>query len=285
MKTAVVHVSPETSMTFVKVLVYFILISLSLAMVFPFLWMVLGSFKSLRELSNWPFHLLPGKWRFENFVVAAKTAGLWRAMLNSFIYAGSTTFLVLIVSSLAAFGFAKYNFFGKNILFLLVIATVVFPIEVTMIPLYMILRRLGWLGTYHGLILPRIAQGFGIFLLRQNFMTIPDSYLDAARIDGSSEVLLLWKVVVPLSRSVLIILGLFTFLWRWNEVLWPLVVMLRPEKYTLQVKLTTFIGDPAYVNWHHLLAGVTMACVPTIILFFVLQRYVLKGIVLSGLKG
>lgn len=268
-----------------KAVVYFVLIITSVIMLYPFLWMVSGSFKSLSGVVGWPPRLFPEKWMFENYITALTTMNFWRAIINSTIYSLVTAILCVIVSAFAAFGFAKYSFFGREFFFLLIIITIMFPIEITVIPLYMVLKDLKWLNSYHGLIVPRIAQGFGIFLLRQHFRTIPDSYLDAARIDSCSEIALLWRVISPLSKPTLLIVGLFTFLWRWNELLWPMIVVQDPKMHTVQVALTSFIGDPRFVYWHHLLAGITIACLPGIILFFFLQKYIIKGIIISGLKG
>ena len=269
----------------IQFLLHFVFIVLALVMIFPFLWMVAASLKPLSELLTWPPRILPQKWLLENYVIAFKSAQFGRAMMNSIIYSGGVTILCLIVSLLAAFGFAKYRFLGRDVLFVLVLITIMFPIELTLVPLYIILKDLHWLNTFHGLIVPRVAQGFGIFLLRQHFTTVPESYLDAVRIDGSSELGIIWRVMIPLSKPTLIIVALFTFLWRWNEVLWPLVAAQTPSMHTIQVALGSFVGDPVYIPWHYLLAGITLASAPTIVLFFCLQKYIIKGIVLSGLKG
>ncbi|HHV63021.1 MAG TPA: carbohydrate ABC transporter permease [Firmicutes bacterium] len=267
-----------------KVIPYILAIGLALFVLLPFLWMFSTAVKPLKETFSWPPYLIPHDWSLENFPISVQRSNAIRALLVSSIYTVGCIVLYLIVASLAGYGFAKYKFPGDSILFLLVLGTVIIPIEVIIAPLFMLLKSLGWVNTFHGMILPRVVEPFGIFLLRQHFKTIPDDFLDAARIDGCSEFGILWKVVLPLSLPPLTVTGLFMFLWRWNELLWPLVVGSGEAQRTIQVAIALFQHE-WFVEWNYLMALCVIAIIPILILFILLQRYFIQGVVMSGLKG
>jgi len=267
-----------------KIITYGLLVIISLVMIFPFLWMFSTSVKPQAEVFSVTPHLIPREFKWENFIYVWERAHLGRIFKNTLIYAGGSLLLSLIVCTTTAFGFAKYNFFGKNILFLLIIMTIMVPMESLMVPLFLILKQFNMLNTYHGLILPRIVEPFAIFLLRQHFSSIPNDLLDAARIDGTSEWGILTRIVIPLSKPVLTVVALFIFLWRWNELLWPLIVATKQEFYTFQVAVASFQQD-LYIEWNYLMAAVFFSVIPLMFLFIYAQRYFVKGVTLSGLKN
>lgn len=206
------------------------------------------------------------------------------AFRNSLIYALGVTVLYVVVTVPAGFAFSKYDFPGRTVLFLVVLATMIIPVEVIVVPLFVILKELGWLNTYHGLIIPRIAHGFGIFLLRQHLQTVPDELFAAARIDGASEIGLLTRIVMPLSKATIGVAALFMFMWKWNELLWPLIVTPQVEMRNMQVATALFIQEN-YVEWNYLMMMSAIAILPLVVLYTLLQRYFVRGVVLSGLKG
>lgn len=267
-----------------KVVIYSFLAVLAFVMIFPFLWMFSSAVKPMAEIFSSPPHLIPKEFKWENFIYVWERAHLGRVFKNSLIYAGGSAILSLFITVITAFGFAKYNFFGKNILFLLFLVTIMVPVESLMVPLFIILNKIGWLNTYQGLILPRVVSVFGIFLLRQHFMSIPNDLLDAARIDGTSEWGLLTRIMIPLSKPVLAVVALFNFLWRWNELMWPLIVATKQENYTIQVAISSF-QQQFFIEWNYLMATVCLSIIPLFALFMYAQRYFIKGVTLTGLKN
>ncbi len=270
---------------------------------FPFLWMVLSSFKTLNEaISITPF--FPRRWMWENYVIAWTSANFPRYFFNSTFVAVLTVLGVLFTSSLAAYAFARMNFLGRNVLFVLLLATMMIPFEVIMIPNFVIIRKMpihippvpffgdrllgnearGWYNTYAALIVPWTASVFNIFLLRQFFATIPRDLYDAAVLDGCSHLRFLRSVVLPLSRPALITVALFSFLGSWNALLWPLIVTGEDSMRPLQVGLSFFITE-AGPEFNLLMAATTFTILPVVVLYFLAQRYFMEGIMGSGLKG
>jgi multiple sugar transport system permease protein len=264
----------------------------------PFIWMILTSLKSYREVATrvlWPAALqlstysLPVDQRpiphlLYNYVQAWNAAPFARYFANSFLLASCTATGVLITSSLAAYAFARLNFYGKNTVFVLFLATMMIPFEVTMIPNYITVSRLGWINTYWAVIIPWIASVFGIFLLRQFFATIPDDLYDAALLDGCGHFRFLTQIVLPLSKPALISVGLFNFLGSWNAFTWPLIVTREEKMYPIQVGLRYFVTESGTAT-QELMAAATITILPLVILYFFAQRQFIEGISTTGLKG
>ncbi len=208
--------------------------------------------------------------------------GRW--MLNTFIVTTLVVIGNLVFCSLAGYAFARFKFFGRDVLFMLVLATLMIPFQVIMIPTFLIVRKLGMIDTLGALVLPNLAGAFGIFMLRQFFRTLPIELEEAARIDGASRLGVLVKIVLPLSGPVLATLAVVTFLWTWNDFLWPLVTIYSPEHMTLQLGLVTFQGAHQ-TNTNLLMAANVMSMIPVLLLFLLAQRYFIRGIATSGLKG
>lgn len=253
-------------------------------MVLPIVWMFSSSLKLSSEIFTVPVQWLPKIFHFDNYVKSMQLAPLGRYFFNS-IYVGlATTFLTLLLSTMAGYGFAKYNFWGKGALFISVLSTMMIPIQVIMIPLFIIVRSLNWLNSYSGLILPAAVSAFGVFMMRQFILTIPNELIDAARIDGASELRIFFRIILPLCKPALTALGIFTFLDSWNNLLWPLIITTKVEMRTVALGLTEFqtLNGSSY---NYLMAAATLASIPILIIFVTLQRQFIRGVVLSGLKG
>jgi multiple sugar transport system permease protein len=265
---------------------YILLIGGATIMILPFFWMVNASLMSPGEIQAQPPVWLPAEPRFHTYERLMDVMPMGRLYLNSFIITVSTVFGVLLTSSLAGFAFAKYEFPGKEILFYCILATMMIPFFVTLIPVFYIIRQLGWIDTYQGVVVPGMISAYGIFLMRQFIYGVPDELLDAARIDGASEPRIYLTIIIPLTKPALATLGTFAFISSWNNFLWPLLVLNSRDLYTVPLglnSLRTFAAEAR--NLDLLMAGTTLSVLPTLILFIFLQRYFIRGIALTGLKG
>jgi multiple sugar transport system permease protein len=263
---------------------YALLVFCGLLMIFPILWMVSSSLKMPDKIFSVPVQLIPNPVRFENYTESIELAPLGRYFFNSIFVGFAITVLSLFFSALAGFGFAKYRFWGSKALFVAVLSTLMIPFQVIMIPLFIIVRNFGWLNEYAGLIIPAAISGFGVFLMRQFILSIPDELLDAARIDGASEPGIFWHVILPLCKPPLTALGIFTFLDSWNNLLWPLIVVTKVEMRTIALGLTEYQTVHG-TSYHYLMAAATLATIPILIMFVLLQRQFIRGVLISGMKG
>ena len=267
------------------VLMYLLLGGIAIAMLLPLLWMVSTAFKAPTEdIFQFPPQFIPSSPTFENFVAAWESAPFGRYFWNSLVIAIATVVLNLILCSLAAYPLARLNFKGREIIFSLVVATILIPFQIVMIPLYIFAVRLGLLNTYLGAIFPSIASAFGIFLMRQAFQTVPKELEEAARIDGCSELGIWWHIMVPSVRPALVTLALFVFIGSWGDFLWPLLVLDRPEYYTLPLGVNRLAGSFSF-NWRLISAGSVISIVPVILVFIAAQRYIVPSETGSGVKG
>jgi multiple sugar transport system permease protein len=266
----------------VRVLIYTILTVGALISIFPFVWMVLTSFKSYGEVATGIF--FPSKLRWINYVNAWNSQPFGRYFLNTIFVAVTTTTLLLITSSLAAYAFAMIDFWGRDTVFLLFLATMMIPGEVTLIPNFLMIKKLGWYNTYTAQIVPFIASPFYIFLLRQFFKTIPRELHDAAILDGCSHLCFLSRIVAPLSKAAIVTVAMLGFIGSWDAFLWPLIVTSKPEVRPIQVGLRSFLVE-AGTQTQELMAAATFTIAPIIILYFLTQKQFTEGIMTSGLKG
>jgi len=287
----------KTEQKFNRLLVHLFLIGGLIITLAPFLWMISTSFKSTEAIFTRTPNLIPEKPTLENYQrlfgieppeIREKkgTIGLSFGVhsKNSIIVAISITVVSLFINSLAAFAFAKYNFPGKEKIFALLLATLMIPSQMTMMPVFLLLRSLGLLNSYLGLIIPASASAFGIFLIRQFMLTIPNDLIESARIDGCSDFRIYWNIVLPLCKPVLASLGVFTFMGAWNDFLWPLIIMTKESMYTLPVALANLSGE--YVTEYGLLmAGSLVVVAPIIIIFLFAQKFVIESFAHTGLKG
>lgn len=265
--------------------VWIIVSLVGLAMLVPFLWMILTSLRTDADAFAFPPKIMPLPLRFENYGAAWRTAPFARFFFNSIVVSVTITVGSLLINSMAAYGFAKYEFKGRNALFLGLLATLMIPFQVNMIPTFLLLKQLRWLDSFPGLIVPGLAGAFGIFFLRQYMLTIPDDYLDAARIDGASEYRIYARVVMPLAKPAVATLAVFTFLGAWNDFIGPLIVVKSDEMRTLPLAISALSAGHYVMSWPLLMAGATFVVVPVLIVYLLCQRYVVEGIALGGLKG
>ena len=202
---------------------------------------------------------------------------------NSVVVTTVATVITLIINSMAAFALSKYRFKGRDAIFVLFISTLMIPITVILVPVFLVITSIGWKNNLWGVIIPGAATPTGIFLLRQYMLTIPDELLDAARIDGSSEWHIYWRIILPLARPALAVLAIFSVMWRWNDFLWPLIVLSRNDLFTLQVGLNAFQGE-LQIQWHYVLAMTVVTLLPITLVFAFLQRFITTGIATTGMK-
>jgi multiple sugar transport system permease protein len=263
---------------------HLVLFPLAVVMIIPMIWMVITSFETLNETRHFPPILVPSSIQWQNYTEVLQRAPFARWFLNTLVVTVVVVAGNLLFCSLAGYAFARIKFFGRDVVFILVLATLMIPFQVIMIPTFLIVRKLGLIDTLGALIVPNLAGAFGIFLLRQFFRSLPIELEEAARIDGASRLGVLFKIVLPLSGPVLATVAVITFLWTWNDFLWPLVTIYNPDNMTLQLGLTTFQGAHQ-TNTHLLMAANVMSVIPVLLLFFVAQRFFIRGIATSGLKG
>ena len=264
---------------------YLMLVIIILMTILPFVWMVSSSFKGSESIRTIPIRWIPEHPTVEGYERVFNMQGFSfaRASLNSLVLAVACTIVAVLSASMAAFVFAKLPFRGSGKLFALYLGTMMIPGTVTMVPNYIILRILGLLDTYTGLILPSLANAFGVFLMRQSMMSVNDSYLESAHLDGASLYRIFFQIMLPLVMPTLATMILLSFMGSWNSYLWPLIVLTSNDKQTLQVVLGNMNG--IYKNNEHvLMAGAVLTIVPILVVYLFSQRYVDQGISLGGLK-
>ncbi|MCL4425673.1 MAG: carbohydrate ABC transporter permease [Firmicutes bacterium] len=250
--------------------------------VLPYLWMITTSLKPLK-LTFSPPYLLPVWFQWENYRAAWEAAPFARYYLNSAIMAAAIAIGQVLGGAMAAYAFDRLNFRFKEPLFLLFLGTLMIPFHLQVIPSYLIIQRLGWLNTYAGLIIPRLISAFGVFLMRQFFRTIPRELDEAAMIDGCGRLCILFRILLPVARPAVTALGLFAFLFGWNDFLWPLIVTTDPNMQTIQVGLATFYGKYG-TQWVYLMAGTVTSTLPVLGLFILAQRWIIEGVTMGSLK-
>jgi multiple sugar transport system permease protein len=265
------------------VLVYLLLAIVGIVTLAPFLWMVLGSFKTASEAALYPPTFVPRELAWRNYLEVFTTTPFLRYIVNSFLVASSVTLVSLLFHAMAAYSLARLRYPGRNILFVLIVSTLMVPFSITLIPSFIVVRWLGWLNTYWALIVPSIFNAFGIFLLRQFYLGIPGELEEAALLDGDTPAGIFWHIALPLSRPILATLAVFFWLANWNNYLWPLIVTQSPEMRVIQVGIAAFAGEHS-TQWQLIMAGSTLAAIPGLLLYIFLQRYLIEGIKLSGLK-
>jgi putative chitobiose transport system permease protein len=264
---------------------YLLLTGIAVLMLFPLLWLIGTSFKSPAEdIFSFPPQLLPSQPTFANFQTVWAEYPFARYLFNSTLVAVLSVGLNLLFCALAAYPLARLNFKGKAIIFSLIVATIIIPFQIVMIPLYILAVNLGLRNTYLGIILPNIVSAFGIFLLRQAMKNVPLELEEAARIDGCSELGIWWNIMIPAIRPALITLAIFVFIGSWSDFLWPLIVLDRPEYYTLPLGVADLAGTFS-LNWRLVAAGSVISIAPILLLFILLQKYIVTTDISSGVKG
>lgn len=249
----------------------------------PFYWLAIAATQEDRNVFSWPPRLLPGGHLLENLQGLQDSIGLTRVLLNSVLVAGLQTAGAVVVSVLAGYAFAKFEFRGRNLFFVLLLSTLVIPDTVMLIPIFEMMMEMGLIDSYQSVVLPGIVTPFGIFLMRQALRSMPDELLDAARVDGAGELRVLWRIVVPVNRPVIAALALFVFLGGWNQFVWPLIALRSPDMYTLPVATATLQGLST-TNYAQVLLASAIAAVPVMALFLLLQRQFISGLLAGATK-
>ena len=257
----------------------------ALAVFFPFFWMAITSLKTAPEIQRVPLQISPDHWlNLTNYIEVFKREPFLRYLLNSAIVASIAAVSSLVVSSLAGFGFAKYHFPGRDAFFLAIVGILMVPFQSVVVPLYTWINRLGLLDTYLGIVAPDLVSVFGVFLMRQAIETIPNDYLDAARIDGCSELRIFFSVILPSVKPAMATLLIIKFMWNWNEFFWPLVVINSAKMKVVTMGLMSFT-NMYFIEYNLLTAAAVISILPILLIFLTLQRWVVQAVVMSGLKG
>lgn len=254
-------------------------------MLLPLIWMLSASLMPLSEVIKVPpVWFAPDKYSPANYLEVWTSGGFWRFFLNTAFVSVTITFLQLLTSTMAGFAFARYEFPGRTVIFIIILSTLMIPFQVIMIPLFIMMARIGLVNTYWGLILPAMITPFGIFLMRQFMLSIPKSLLEAARIDGASEPYIYAAIMLPLCKPAIAALTIFTFLAAWDDFLWPLIIINSKELWTLSIAMSRFTEQ--YIAQTHLqMAGASIMFLPVLIIFLLMQRNFIEGITMTGLKG
>lgn len=268
------------------IIVYCLLVAVSAILLLPFVWMLSASLKGSEEIFAVPPTWIPEKVHWGNYAEVFERMPFMLYLRNTAFITLLTIFGTVLSSSLVAYSFACLRWPGRDKVFLFVIATMMIPLHVIMIPLFVIFKELHWLNTYKPLIVPAFLGGgaFNIFLLRQFFLSIPKDLFDAARIDGCSELRIYWNIAIPLARPALVTVAVLTFMFVWNDFLGPLIYLSDPTKNTLALGLALFVGQHG-TEWATLMAASMLMMIPMVLIFFFFQRYFIRGFVMSGMKG
>jgi multiple sugar transport system permease protein len=264
-------------------LLYLVLIGGAVVVIAPLVYAFSTSLKASSEVFETPMRWVPRVLHFENYPLALKQGSFGRYFINSLFVATCVTLLNLLTCSLAGYSFAKHRYRGRNILFGFVLGTMMVPIASLMIPLFLVVKAAGWINSYWGLIIPAGTSALGIFLMRQNILSIPDDLIAAARIDGCSEIGIYWRIILPLIGPALSSLAIFIFMWNWDSFLWPVLVASSDKFRTLPIGIASF--ESSYgTNYPQLMAVANMAMAPVLVVFFLLQRNFIEAMALSGTK-
>jgi multiple sugar transport system permease protein len=263
---------------------HLILAPLAFLIVFPIAWMVLTSLKPSAETVLWPPKMLPQAPTLHNYYEVFVRWPFLRFFLNSLVVSGVSTLAILLTSSSAGYAFAKIKSRWLNVIFFIFVATIIVPFESYMIPVYLLVNRLGWLDSYPGLILPFIIMAFGVFFMRQTIQAVPDELIQAARIDGCSEFAIFWRMIVPLSVGPLSALAIYAFLNVWGFFTWPLIITTTQDMYTTEIGLALFQSQ-FFIEYGLVAAGATVTALPLLLVFFIFQRRIITAVTLTGLKG
>lgn len=266
----------------VAILRWVLLMAGGILMVMPIIYMISTSLKWPHEIYN--LSIIPEEPTLDNYTYVLEDGRFYMWFLNSLIIATVTTISAVLFDALVGYTLCKFEFRGRMIVFVAILSTLMIPTEMLVIPWYLMAKNFGWLDTYWGIMFPGIMTAFGTFLMKQFFESVPDDFLEAARIDGLNEFQIWWRVAMPMVKPALAALAIFIFLGNWTAFIWPLIVTNSPELYTLPVGLTTFSVEQS-VQWELIMTGAALATIPTLIVFLIFQRFIIRGVVMAGLKG
>jgi len=260
-----------------------VLLAVACIMLLPFYWMFSSSLRTMENMFSLPIQWIPDPVNWRSYVLAWQAQDFTRYFLNSGFVAVAITLSNLLLCSLAGYSLTKFHFRGQGVMFILILSTMMLPLEVTMVPLFLIIKQLDWANSYQGLIVPFLVDGFGVFLMRQYMLSIPKDLIDSARIDGASELRIFWMIVLPLCKPALVALAVFTFREAWDMYIWPLIIITRDSLRTLPLGISLFMSSYG-TSWDQLMAIAVLGTLPMILLFFFLQRAFIQGIAATGLK-
>jgi ABC-type glycerol-3-phosphate transport system permease component len=262
------------------------LIAVGLLVAMPIFIAIFASFKLPQDITNYPPTLLPEMWTVENYITAWTSTPFGRFFLNSVVQTSIIVAANIVFSVLAAYAFSFLHFPGRDILFYVVVGSLMIPFQLTFIPNFILITEWGWSNTFQGLTAPFLASAFGVFMLRQFFLSVPKDLHDSARMDGASNWRFLWQILVPISKGSISAFGIFSFLGAWSQYLWPLIITSEENWRTIQIGLRFFLFDQERgADWGAIMASAVIALVPTLLIFLVAQRQLVKGIAMTGLKG
>lgn len=265
-----------------QIVIWTLLFLGGVVMVLPFVFMISTSLKFNNEI--YELSLFPREPTLENYIFLFQESKFLRWFLNSLIVATATTVSVLFFDSLVGYALCKFKFRGRTIIFIAILSTLMIPTEMLVIPWFVMSSDFGWLNSYWGIMFPGLMTGFGTFLMRQFFSTIPDDFLEAARIDGLNEFQIWWEIAIPLVMPALAALAIFIFLGNWTAFLWPLIVTNSADLFTVPVGFASFSGE-FITDWELIMTGATVATLPTLVVFIIFQKFIIRGVMLAGLKG
>jgi alpha-1,4-digalacturonate transport system permease protein len=263
---------------------YLIAALLVVVFLIPVLYILLSAFKPMNELFTNTPAFFPKKWTFDNFRGALATGDFTKYIFNSFIVAITSTFLAVIINTMSGYALAKFRFKGDTIVMIMILSTIMLPLEIIMVPIFQVLKFFGLYNSLWALIIPPAATPTGIFLMRQYLLTIPDEIIQSARIDGASEWKIFTKIILPNAKPAIATLAIFSFMWRWNDYVWPLIAISDPKKYTLQLAIANLTGEFG-TDYNSVLAISAVSMIPMLIVFIIFQRQFVQGTMDSGMKG
>ena len=270
----------------IRIVLYSILIFWLAVFMVPVAWMVLSSLKPEDQVIAPSIQFLPREVKWQNYADVWIGVPFNRYIFNSTVVAGTTTMINVLVSSMAGYGLSKFSFFGRKLIFLFILSSIMVPFQVMMIPLFILAKTFNFLNSLHGLIIPTSVTAFAVFLMRQTILPIPNDFTDSARIDGCNEIQIYWRVILPLARVAVVTLVVLHFLGSWNDLIWPLLIVFRDEFTTLPLALTRLQGDWQFgYRYERLMSIAVIMSVPVILLYIVFNRFLTRGIAMGGLKG
>jgi multiple sugar transport system permease protein len=264
---------------------YIFLTIFALIIIFPYLWMVLTSFKPASEVFAPGMHLLPQEWQFSNYLEVVRTGSFYRYIINSIIVTSFGVILEISIAFFGAYAFAKLDFYFKDVIFFLILGTLMIPPQVLMLPTYLTVSRIGWVDSYAGLIIPRAGAAFGIFLLRQFMLTVPQELEDAAKVDGAGLMRRLFSIYLPLCLPSIVTMGIFSMIGFWNDYYWPLIITSSNEMRTLALGIGHFKGLEGMGKWELLMAAATIATAPMVLAYFITRKTLIENLTAGAIKG
>ncbi|MDR4889888.1 carbohydrate ABC transporter permease [Fredinandcohnia sp. QZ13] len=273
----------KTSNKFSKILIYSLLLIGVIISIAPFYWMIVGSTLPTGQIFSLPPKLSPGDFLAKNFASLKDSLGIARIFWNSIFIAIIYTALSTLIAAMAGYAFAKFRFKGKNAIFFIILCSLMIPYQVTLIPLFEMMVTFDWLNTYQAIILPTLASPFAIYLMRQNMLAVPDSIIEASRVDGAGEMKIFFTIVLPVVRPALAAVSIFLFMSQWNSLIWPLITLNSKDMFTLPVALSSLIGL-ARIDYGQLMLGTALSTLPIMVFFLLMQKHFISGILGGSVK-